>query len=210
MTLAATERAALADLFDEVGPSHPTLCEGWMAGHLLTHLLIREHRPDAMIGSKIGPLKAWSKRVQRKYALKDWSLQVEEFREGAPGHSPMRFGAVDEVVNGMEHFVHHEDVRRGAAGWKPRVLDPETTKAVVDLLTSVPVKLAIRGLDHGLVAELPDHRIITMKSGDTSVTIKGEPAEILMWALGRRTGCIVEFEGDPAVIEGLASPDTAA
>lgn len=210
MTLAATERTALADLLDEVGPSHPTLCEGWMSGHLLTHLLIRERRPDAVVGSMVGPLKAWSKRVTRKYALKDWSFQVEEFREGPPKLSPMRFGAVDEVVNGLEHFVHHEDVRRGRKDWQPRVLDQDTEKAVIDLLTSLPVKMAVRELKHGLTAELPDRRLMVIKKDEPMVTIVGEPAEILMWALGRRGACHVTFKGDEALCSTLNRQDDAA
>ena len=38
MSLARTERAALADLFEQVGPDQPTLCEGWQTLDLLIHL----------------------------------------------------------------------------------------------------------------------------------------------------------------------------
>jgi uncharacterized protein (TIGR03083 family) len=46
-TLARAERAALCDLFDEVGPDAPTLCAGWTTRDLAAHLVIRERRADA-------------------------------------------------------------------------------------------------------------------------------------------------------------------
>ena len=45
MTLARTERAALADLLVELGPNEPTLCQGWTTADLLVHLQVRERRP---------------------------------------------------------------------------------------------------------------------------------------------------------------------
>src|SRR3954452_12509995 len=44
------ERRELADLLDRLGPGAPTLCEGWDTAHLAAHLVVRERRPDAMVG----------------------------------------------------------------------------------------------------------------------------------------------------------------
>ena len=41
---ARAERTALCDLFLEVGPDAPTLCEGWTTKDLAGHLVIREGR----------------------------------------------------------------------------------------------------------------------------------------------------------------------
>ena len=49
-SLAARERARLADLLDEVGPDAPTCCEGWTTAHLAAHLVVRDGRPDALPG----------------------------------------------------------------------------------------------------------------------------------------------------------------
>ena len=67
MTLAQTERAALADLFTELGPDQPTLCEGWDTGDLLAHLLVRERRMDAAAGVVIKPLAGWTAKVSAGY-----------------------------------------------------------------------------------------------------------------------------------------------
>ncbi len=53
---AARERASLSDLLDRVGPDAPTLCEGWNARDLTAHLVLRESRPDAVLGVVIRPL----------------------------------------------------------------------------------------------------------------------------------------------------------
>ena len=45
--LARSERAALSELLELVGPDHPTLCEGWQSRDLLNHLLMRDRRPDS-------------------------------------------------------------------------------------------------------------------------------------------------------------------
>ena len=50
MSLASRERAALCDLFAEVGPDAPTLCAGWTTRDLAAHLLVRERRPWASAG----------------------------------------------------------------------------------------------------------------------------------------------------------------
>src|SRR3712207_9294235 len=66
--LAARERAALADLLDELGPDAPTRCAGWTTAHLAAHLVTRDRRPDttpgfALEATPVGrPLAAWSHR----------------------------------------------------------------------------------------------------------------------------------------------------
>ena len=40
---AQIERQELCDLFESVGPDHPTLCEGWTAADLAAHLVLREN-----------------------------------------------------------------------------------------------------------------------------------------------------------------------
>ena len=54
MSLASRERAQLTDLFGEVGPDAPTLCEGWDTRDLAAHLHLRETSPLA-IGIVVKP-----------------------------------------------------------------------------------------------------------------------------------------------------------
>lgn len=63
------ERAQLCDLFDELGPDAPTLCEGWRTTELAAHLWTREHRIDAgpgLLGR--GPFAGYTARLEAKTA----------------------------------------------------------------------------------------------------------------------------------------------
>src|SRR5512142_1249467 len=118
--LAPTERASLCDLLELLGPDEPTLCEGWRTRDLAAHLVLREGRPDAAIGIAIGLLAPWTKRVQDSIAGGDFRRLVRRLRTGAPIWSPIRL--FDEQANGVELFIHHEDVRRAQAEWQPRAV----------------------------------------------------------------------------------------
>ena len=123
MTYSRDERRALCALLDETGPGAPTLCEGWTTLDLAAHLVLRERRPDAGAGMLGGPLAGYTARVQRKIAERTpYDQLVQAVREGPPRLSMFGLPGMDERANLVEYFVHHEDVRRAAPGWEPRVL----------------------------------------------------------------------------------------
>lgn len=200
-TVAQRERVALADLFDEVGPDHPTLDEGWLAADLLNHLLIREGRPDALIAQSVKPLHFWAQRVADGFKTLPWTERVDRWRQGPSGFSPARIGKLDELMNTAEHFIHHEDVRRGAPGWTVRTLDAQTDQAVLDQVKSKLSGLQLRNLGVGVQAQLPDKRTFQLRLGDPGITLVGAPTELLLWISGRRTACEVEVQGSPAALE---------
>ncbi len=201
MNLAQSERAALADLFVSLGPDQPTLCEGWDTQDLLVHLLIRERRPDAVVGTFVKPLSGWTEKVSDGYAERPWTELIGEYRSGPPAWNPMGWGKLEELSNGAEMFIHHEDARRGQADWKPRELDAETVAALENMVGSGMSKIALRKSPVGVVAQLPS-RTITLKAGEPVVTITGEPGEILLWLSGR-TASRVEMSGDEQAVATL-------
>jgi uncharacterized protein (TIGR03085 family) len=202
MTLAHSERAALADLFDELGPDQPTLCDGWDTQDLLIHLVIRDGRPDALAGTYLKPLKGWTDKVAAGYAERPWSEVVRQYRSGPPVWNPAGWGKLNELTNGGEMFIHHEDARRGQPGWEPRQLDPASVAELEEMLGSGMSKLALRNSPVGVVAELPGGRRIPLKSGEPSATVAGEPGEIILWMSGR-DAARVTFSGDTEAVSGL-------
>ena len=119
---ARAERSALCDLFLTVGPDAPTLAGDWTTRDLAAHLVVRERRPDAGPGIVTPFLHDYSERVRIAERERPWTELVERVRQGPPRWNPMHLEAVDALVNTVEFFVHHEDVRRAAPGWTSRAL----------------------------------------------------------------------------------------
>ena len=127
LSLAQQERTTICDLFVELGPEAPTLCEGWTTADLAAHLVARERRPDSGPGIVWPRLAGYTDKV--RLAVRDrmpWEKLVEAVRSGPP----MLLRPFDGAMNTIEFFIHVEDVRRAQAGWEPRPLAPELADAL--------------------------------------------------------------------------------
>jgi uncharacterized protein (TIGR03085 family) len=196
---AQAERQALSDLFLEVGPDAPTLCEGWNTRDLAGHLIVREGaNPLPSFGIFLSPLKGYLERKQRAAGEGAWPAVVDRIRTGPPKGSFMRKPKLDGQINTIEYFVHLEDVRRGAPGWEPRVLSTELSE---DLWARIPQfgKRLARKSPVGIVAKHSDGRTVTVKDGPTPVTLTGDPGEVILMLFGRDENR-VKVEGDPAAV----------
>lgn len=201
--LARQERQALCDLFLEVGPDAPTLCEGWQARDLAAHLVVRERRPDAAAGIVLPALAGYLDRVQRSVRDgRSWPELVDRVRTGPP--APLR--PVDDPLNTAELFVHHEDVRRAAPGWEPRTLPPGLDRALWSR-TRMMARAAGRRAGVGLVVDAPGFGRVTARQGEPSATVSGAPGELLLYLFGRKDAARVTVGGDPSAIERLAAAD---
>jgi len=223
VTHSRDERLALATLLAEKGPDAPTLCTGWKTGDLAAHLVLRESRPDAAAGVMGGPLAGYTARVQQRLASRSSYAQlVETFRNGPPRFSPFALPRLDEAANTLEYFVHHEDVRRAAADWTPRELDPALSDALWArlksgarlLLGKAPVGVELVRTDATPTAEpaaeaeasasaTPVQYRITVKRATPVVTVSGTPAELTLWTSGRIAASHVTLEGPKAAIHKL-------
>jgi uncharacterized protein (TIGR03085 family) len=204
MSVATDERAALCDLFEELGPDQPTLCTGWQTRDLAAHLVVRERRLDSAPGILLKPLAGYTKRVQDSYARRPWLELVDLVRGGPAPWWPTRIPALDKAVNSVEFFVHHEDVRRGQEGWTPRKPDPDRDEVLWTGLRRMSW-LILRRSPVGLVLHRPDGEEIVVKRGSTTVTVSGEPGELLLFTTGRGAAR-VEFDGEQraiAAVQGL-------
>jgi uncharacterized protein (TIGR03085 family) len=202
VSLAKSERASLCDLLVAVGPDAPTLCEGWTTLDLAAHLVVRERRIDSGPGLVVPALAGWTNRVRTQAKSRGLERLIEQIRSGPPKFSPMRL--VDESVNGMEYFIHHEDVRRAQAGWEPRDL-PSDLEAELWKRVASSAKLAMRRAPVGVVLERPDGISVVARSAEPSVEVVGRPAEVAMFSSGRQSAARVELRGDPAAVEQIRS-----
>jgi uncharacterized protein (TIGR03085 family) len=200
MTAAQRERKALVDTFREVGPQAPTLCEGWNTTDLAAHLVVRERRMDATPGIMLPFLAGYTAKVQDNLVRStSWDDLVDLVSSGPPVYSP--FKLLDPIANLGEMFIHHEDVRRAADGWQPRVLDASTAgllRRQLGLMSRVMLSKMPAQVDlHTPAGE----RIARVGRGD-AVTITGEPQELLLFVSGRDAAHL-EFHGDASSVAAV-------
>lgn len=214
MRYARDERLALCALLDKAGPREPTLCEGWDTRDLAAHLVLREHRPDAGAGLLGGPLAGYTRRVQRRLAERTpYPRLVETIRSGPPRLSVFGLPGMDERINLVEYFVHHEDVRRAQPGWEPR----ELSQGLADVLWQrlAMARFVLRKAPVGVELARDDgpdsergstSRVrITAKARTPVVTVTGPPAELTLWALGRTVAARVRLDGSEADVKALSA-----
>jgi uncharacterized protein (TIGR03085 family) len=204
MEYARDERLGLCSTLTEVGPDAPTLCAGWTARDLAAHLVLRERRMDAAAGIPGGPLAGHTARVQRRLAERTpYTELIDTIRSGPPRLSPYRIPGMDERINTVEFFVHHEDVRRGQPNWKPRELLDGLSDTLWDRLSMA--RFLLRKVRVGVEFAREDGEDsayrMTVRRGTPVVTVSGTPAELTLYTAGRRSAAQVRLDGTDAAVE---------
>lgn len=203
--LDARERRELCDLFEELGPSAPTLCEGWATVDLAAHLVVRERDPLAAPGIVAGgPFQRLLDRGTDRALARGYDTLVEQVRNGPP-LGPFVVPGLRTLLNLNEYVVHHEDVRR-PNGLGPRTDRPELQDAVWGMLRR-GARLMLRKV-HGARVTLrrPEGSTISAGSGP-EVVLTGPPVELLLYLQGRRGAAEVTLTGDPAAQRTLETGD---
>ncbi|MEV0285443.1 TIGR03085 family metal-binding protein [Kribbella sp. NPDC050820] len=199
------ERLALCDLFDQLGPDQPTLCEGWDTYDLAVHLYVREADPLAGPGIMIPALSdTTEKRMARAKAQYSFSEVVDKVRNGPPKVSIYAVPKFGPQLNFTEYFVHHEDVRRAQPSYDIRTL-PGGQQAGLWKAVRLAAKSMTRKAPSGLILRLPDGRTSVAKKPTElgSVTVTGEPSELVMFCFGRQQVADVQLEGDAETVERI-------
>lgn len=201
------ERLALCDLFDQVGPDQPTLCEGWTTHDLAAHLYVRENDPIAQPGIMIAGLAdTTARRMEQAKAKYGFTGLVDKVRNGPPLLSIYGIPGLGHNLNTTEYLVHHEDVRRAVPDFTVRELPAEQQESLWR-----QVKLAAKSMTRkaptGLVLRLPDgsESVAKKPTADGSVTITGEPVELVLFCFGRQQVAQVSLDGEPGAVERLQS-----
>jgi uncharacterized protein (TIGR03085 family) len=199
------ERLALCDLFEQVGPAAPTLCEGWDAYDLAVHLYVRESDPMAGPGILIPALSdTTERRMQRVKERFGFAEVVGKVRNGPPPVSIYALPKLGHQLNTTEYFVHHEDVRRAQPAYDVRDLPAEQQDGLWKA-----VRLAAKGMTRksptGVVLQRPDGTSSVAKrpTEHGSVTVTGEPAELVLFCFGRQRVADVQLDGDADAVEQL-------
>ncbi|MGQ4507823.1 TIGR03085 family metal-binding protein [Dermabacteraceae bacterium P13128] len=184
-TLARSERYALADALQQVGPQHPTLCAGWDTADLLEHLYLRERKPYLLLGERLPGAAS----ALRRWRSRSWQEQVDAFRHGT---IPF-FSCLDSFINTAEYFVHHEDVRRAKTGWQRRELNALQEAQLMRPLGAI-ARLRLRESAETILVAGRHGGIRIPGKGEGTVRVYGLPSELLLWVFGRREVALVKVE----------------
>jgi uncharacterized protein (TIGR03085 family) len=187
------ERRQLCDLLLELGPDAPTLCEGWTTADLAAHLVLREH------------FRRWPADRIAVEKAKGFSALVARLQAGAPV-VPWRLPRIRNVLNGIEYFIHHEDVRR-ANGRGPRNDIDDLDALAWRMTSSLGRRLARSVRPFGLELVRPDGAHRVFGSGTTAV-LRGRPTELLLFVAGRRSTAQVTVEGAADAVAAVERAQT--
>jgi uncharacterized protein (TIGR03085 family) len=169
---------------------------------MAAHLVTRERVPKAGPGLVLPPLHGVTERAER--ATKQahtFAELVEIFRSGPPWWNPMGVGVVEELLNLVEFFVHHEDVRRASPELPRREPGPDVRGRLWPAVRPIG-RMAMRRAPVGVVAERTDAPgRVTLRRGSPEVVIIGTPEDLLLYVYGRRAATRVELRGDAEAID---------
>jgi uncharacterized protein (TIGR03085 family) len=195
-SLAQQEREVICNLFVELGPDAPTLCEGWSTSDLAAHLVVRERRPDSGPGIVWPPLAAYTEKVRRaEKARHPWSMLVERVRQGPP----RLLRPLDPLMNTVEFFIHVEDVRRAQPAWEPRAISDALADA---LWARVGSGAMAKRVPATIVVTSPGRSDKVAGTGPRLV-LTGDVGELMMFGSGRQRAARVEITGDDALASQL-------
>jgi uncharacterized protein (TIGR03085 family) len=202
----AQERGALCDVFEELGPSAPTLLDGWTAHDLAAHLVLRER--DLIAAPCLvlpGPFARFAERRRVELAAgHEFAWLVGRIRSGPPPGF-FRLGWVRSFPNLNEYFVHQEDVRR-ANGMQARALPTDLDAALWRNVRRGGRFLARRLRGAGLEiewTETSERRRI--RRGEPAATLTGAPGELLLFLFGRQRAAHVDVCGSSDAIAAVHS-----
>lgn len=204
-SFARRERLALADLAEQLGPDAPTLCGDWTTRELMAHLIVRESSPIGAPGILLKPLSGLTERETTRISARDYAGLVERVRRPAL-LSTSNLPLFEGLANRIEHFIHHEDIRRATPGWEARTLPKKDQDALwLPLRTLGPALVRKAGVPVTLRRTDTGSRAV-LRPGKDGVTVVGLPSEMVLFCYGRAQ-CHVELTGNEDAIAALQAGD---
>lgn len=181
------ERRALCELLEGLGPDAPTLCAGWTTSDLAAHLVLRER------------FRRWGDQARAQQKVVGFSQLVGKLRSGPP-LVPWGLPLARTYLNGLELFVHHEDVRR-ANGLAPRAPAGDLDRLCWQACHLLGHRLSRAIQPFGVELVAGDRRRRLGKGA--GIVLAGPASELALYLSGRRDAADVELSGAPAALGAL-------
>jgi uncharacterized protein (TIGR03085 family) len=129
---------------------------------------------------------------------------VARLRAGAP-LIPWRLPRIRDVLNGLEYFIHHEDVRR-ANGREPRPSRDDLEALAWRMTGFSGRRVARRIRPYSVELVRPDGTRRVLGSG-ARATLRGPATELTLYVSGRRSSARVALEGAPEAVAAVEGAD---
>ncbi len=176
-----------------VAPDAPTLCEGWTAHDLAVHVWQLKRDPVTWPAEILPPLRGLSRRraadVKARWSYPDL---VERLRAEPAAIACMPDDRFEGYRHSLgEYYVHTQDVAR-ANDLDRQPSEPDVQEAL--WLRVRRAGLALHWRTRGLVLARPDGRSVKVTPGAPSLTVTGEPSELMCWVYGRTAVADVTLE----------------
>ena len=193
-SFARTERLRLVDAARRAGEDAPTLCEGWTTRDLATHLVIRERHPVAALGIFVPKFEGKREDQEQAYASMPYS-RLLGLVASPPRWTPGGWPGVESVMNTAEYLVHHEDIRRAEIEWIPRRLSQAENRAVWAACRTALLPFAAKA-EGRVEINSPGfgQRGAGGQGSGSTVTVTGEPVELLLYLMGREKHALVDVK----------------
>lgn len=210
--LRAGARDDLCDALASVPPDAPTLCAGWNAHDLATHVWQLSHDPVALIVDSVPQFAAASmQRTRRLQSRTSYAQAVAALREGDGAIACMPGDALEHCRHSIgEYSVHAADVRRANG-----LSTPEPSAELAEQLwrrairagrwlrraSRAPIVLErVEGAGDEVVvarARIARGRADARGRSAGATAVRGAPLELLLWVHGRETAADVRIDAGP-------------
>ncbi|MCH8570235.1 TIGR03085 family metal-binding protein [Nesterenkonia sp. AY15] len=190
MTSTASEqRQALVTALRSVPADAPTLCEGWAAEDLALHIVIRDSRPDLIIGPALPLVGDAARRTLDKLRATGYESLVNRAEAGPPLYFPQSLPPLNDLMNTAEFYIHTEDVLRAQSDFdpkSPRRISEKLRRRLWKQGATAMFAMAARKAKRRITFISPGYGATTSGPSSAPVQeIQGAPEELLLWAFGR-------------------------
>ena len=113
-----------------------------------------------------------------------------------PWWSPVSNPLTDELTNGMEFFIHHEDVPAGRARLGAAGAGPGRAAGALERGPKLTARLGLRRLGVPLLLRAPGFGEVRIGGDVPQATLTGEPGELALFVSGRQRAARVDDRRD--------------
>jgi uncharacterized protein (TIGR03085 family) len=189
ISTASEQRKALVSALRSVTPDSPTLCEGWNAQDLALHSVLRDSRPDLLVGRGLPVVGDKARQAIKRLQAEGYDRLVDRVSIGPPTYFPQSLEPVDAAMNTTEFYIHTEDVLRAQPGFElsqRRKISEELRKRIWQHASLTFFVMAARKQNRRITFFSPGYGATTRgPAAAPLMMVHGAPEELTLWASGR-------------------------